>query len=126
MLTFVFLKKYFMAVNSNALERQRKLLGKDGKEVSREMKISYSLLYSLESGRNKNPKINTVVQFCEYYNISVFEFLDKKTAKSSLLRFLYALVNNEVITLDAASKIYNYHFKENLSPIVIEDLFNPS
>lgn len=113
-----------MSVNSDALQRYRKLIGKDGKTVSKEMDISYSLLFFLENGRNKNPKIKTVVTFCEYYNISVFEFLDKKTAKSSMLRFLYPLVANNIISIDAASKIYKYHFKENLSPITINDLFN--
>ena len=115
-----------MSVNSDALQRYRNLKGKDGKQASKEMGISYSLLFFLENGRNKNPKIKTVVGFCEYYNISIFEFLDKKTAKSSLLRFLYNLVSNDIITLESASRIYKYHFKETLSQSAISDLFNSS
>jgi transcriptional regulator with XRE-family HTH domain len=113
-------------VNSDAIKRHRILTGKDGKQAAKDMGISHSLLFFLENGRNKNPKIKTVVGFCEHYNISIFEFLDKKTAKSTMLRFLYPLVSNDVISIEAASKIYKHHFKEKLSTIAIEELFKPS
>jgi len=113
-------------VNSDAIKRHRVLTGKDSKQAAKDMGISHSLLFFLENGRNKNPKIKTVVRFCEEYNISIFEFLDKKTAKSTMLRFLYPLVYNNIISIDAASEIYKHHFKEQLSSAAIDELFNPS
>ncbi|KLN67199.1 MULTISPECIES: helix-turn-helix domain-containing protein [Vibrio] len=40
------------------------------KYLAQEMGVKYSTLYSLYSGKNSNPTIDTVGKICDYYNIT--------------------------------------------------------
>ncbi|WP_275435856.1 XRE family transcriptional regulator [Vibrio sp. Of14-4] len=46
------------------------------KFLAQEMGIKYSTLYSLYSGKNSNPTIETVGKICEYYNITFSDLSD--------------------------------------------------
>lgn len=50
------------------------------KLLSQEMGIKYSTLYSLYSGKNNNPTIDTVGKICDYYNITFSDLSDEATA----------------------------------------------
>ncbi|RSD25374.1 helix-turn-helix domain-containing protein, partial [Vibrio pectenicida] len=46
------------------------------KFLAQEMGIKYSTLYSLYSGKNSNPTIETVGKICDYYNINFSDLSD--------------------------------------------------
>ncbi|CAM2932855.1 MULTISPECIES: helix-turn-helix domain-containing protein [Vibrio] len=47
------------------------------KFLAQEMGIKYSTLYSLYSGKNSNPTIDTVGKICDYYNITFSDLSDE-------------------------------------------------
>ena len=80
------------------------------KWLAQEMDIKYSTLYSLYSGRNNNPTIDTIRKICEYFDISisdlsedssilcVFKTLDPQIAKLTKCHIhKITLINNDLI-----------------------------
>lgn len=80
------------------------------KWLAQEMDIKYSTLYSLYSGRNNNPTIDTIRKICEYFDISisdlsedssilcVFKTLDPQIAKLTKYHIhKITLINNDLI-----------------------------
>ncbi|GLT20015.1 hypothetical protein GCM10007938_37980 [Vibrio zhanjiangensis] len=64
------------------------------KFLAQEMGIKYSTLYSLYSGKNSNPTIETLGKICNYYNIT-FSDLSDDTAPP----YHFERLNSDIVTL---------------------------
>ena len=47
------------------------------KSIAEDMGIKYTTLYSILSGKNTNPKIDTIKLICDYYDISLSDFFNE-------------------------------------------------
>ena len=89
------------------------------KWLAQEMDIKYSTLYSLYSGRNDNPTIDTIRKICDYFDVSIsdlsedseilciFKSLDPQIAKLAKCHIhKITLINNDLISeLPKSSKL---------------------
>lgn len=97
------------------------------KLLSQEMGIKYSTLYSLYSGKNNNPTIETVGKICDYYNIT---FSDLSDATEVPHRF--DTLNAEIIALSQHHDIDIFITNNNLidslpkcSQLIFEKFVSP-
>lgn len=67
------------------------------KYVGQKINISPSQLHVIESGKQINPSLITTLEIMEYYNISIFEIIQKQKGKKLLHQFLGQLVFYNVI-----------------------------
>jgi transcriptional regulator with XRE-family HTH domain len=97
-------------INTKKLIKLRTIADESQLSVSRKIGVSVTTLHKLECGKNQNPCLDSIVKICEFYNISVFDFLDGKTAKSLFVRMIKEWVDEGVIDETTAQKIYKHTF----------------
>lgn len=62
-------------IKSNKIERIRKQLGLSREKLARLADVSNNTVIDLESGKQKNPTINTIAKIAKALNVSIEELL---------------------------------------------------
>lgn len=97
-------------MNGHKLMKLRLMKGLSQPELAKEMGTNATIINRLESGKNKNPTNKTMMIYCNYFNISPFDFIGGKEAKNMFLIMIKEWVDNNVISEETAEKIYKHNF----------------
>ena len=71
--------------------------------------MEHSAIYNLEAGRIINPTINTIVKYCEFYNIMPYDLLPKERSEELLKKYLAKIIREGIIDERTANAILVYH-----------------
>lgn len=98
-------------INDTYILKLRKKLTEDYslKKIEKKIKIGYSVLHSLEVGKNQNPELKSVLAICQFFDISIFDILDKQVAEKQLIPYLNRLILADVIDEETKKRILAYH-----------------
>jgi transcriptional regulator with XRE-family HTH domain len=97
-------------MNGDKLMKLRILKGLSQRELADALQTSHTLVNIIESGKNANPKIQTVITYCDFFDITVFDFMGVQKSKSMFLKMLKEWVLEGIIDEDAAARIYKHTF----------------
>lgn len=97
-------------MNGDKLMKLRMLKGLSQFELAEQMGTSATIVNRIESGKNKNPTIKTMLMYCEHFNITPFDFLGIKVSKTIFLKMMREWVDEKIITEESAQNIYKHTF----------------
>ncbi|KJF97426.1 helix-turn-helix domain-containing protein [Photobacterium leiognathi] len=64
------------------IENLKRLLNRKSdrslKQLAKDMNIPYTTLHSVLSGKNTNPKLDTILKICDFYKIDIADLSNKK------------------------------------------------
>lgn len=95
-------------MNGDKLIKVRLLKGLSQRQLADELETSHTLVNLIESGKNVNPKLNTVIKYCDYLNITIFDFIGIKKSKSMFLKMIKEWVSEGIINDDDAKNIQTH------------------
>lgn len=78
-------------------------------EISKRTGLSTGVINSIETGRNKNPSLDTIIKLCEGMKISIFEIMEKSISKRMITSYIQGLVNNNIISIETGNEILKHH-----------------
>jgi DNA-binding XRE family transcriptional regulator len=91
--------------NTKILKLRVLIARKNQMELAKEIGLSRSCVNQLEIGTQVNPSLDTIIKYLNKFNISIFEFVDQKTAKKLIISFTKNLVDDKIITHQIAADI---------------------
>lgn len=97
-------------MNGDKLIKIRLLMNLSQRELAEKIGVSHTVVNLIESGKNKNAKLSTILLYCECLNITVFDFMGLEESKPMFLKMLHEWVSEGLISEDNAASIYKHTF----------------
>lgn len=100
-------------MDGNRIMKLRLLKGLNQRQLSQILGISNTLVNVIESGKNTNPKLDTIIKYCEFFNITVFDFIGAEKSKNMFLKMIKEWEEEGIIDGSTSAKIYAHTFVSN-------------